>query len=135
MNNNKMLMLNMMVLALSTIDAVHGAVASSTGTDTEFSKAWNFDTKKWSFDPTAWDSDLKARMYMVATGAFYAAYTGMTTAMVVGFAVFLFGLVKLNWPLVATSCLALHGWRHNHKVLLAVGVCATYALSFGFTFK
>lgn len=123
----------MKVILLIIIIAVAQSSAAEGSKDQTLSKAWKFDTTSWNFDPTAWDGTFKERMIRVGSGALYAAYMGMNVPWVLAFAVFLFGLVKLNWLLVVTSCIALHGWRHNHRVLLALGLGVTYALSFGFS--
>lgn len=129
----KFLLIIMTSLLIATVTGQATTPKPATTAADNFAKAWRMDTSKWSFDPTAWDTTMTSRMYMVGVGAFFAAYTSLTMPLVLGFAVFLFGLVKLNWPLVVTSCLALHGWKNHHRVMLAVGVAATYGLSFGFS--
>jgi hypothetical protein len=99
--------------------------------DPGISAAWKPDTSKWSFDPSKWETNFKARMYQVGVGVGYASSLGLALPLTVGYGVFLFGLVKLNWVLVASCCAALYGWTKQKRLFLVAGVATSYALAFG----
>jgi len=111
------------VLALACL------VSSTTADD--LSDAWKPDVSGWSFNPSRWNATLKTRMYMVAAGIGYAMSLNQPHAVSASFGLFLFGLVKLNWLLVLSSCTALYGWVKQKRVFLGAGLLSTYALAFG----
>lgn len=120
------------ILTLATTLLLLLAVVNATNPDeSDFSKAWKFDSAGWTFDPSKWNDTMKERMYKVSAGSAWAAYMGMTAPMMIGMAVFLFGLVKLNWPLVIAVGLTIYGWKKGHRPAILAGAFASYALAFG----
>ncbi|ALL52911.1 hypothetical protein [Wuhan flea virus] len=105
--------------------------ARSQELKSELEKAWKLDFEGLSLDPTAWSSTLAGKLSKVAVGVGYAMTLPMSLAHVVGFGLFLFGLVRLTWGIVGTSCLALYGWKYHKRSFLVAGVGLTYALAFG----
>jgi len=107
------------------------AVLAKADQAADVAKAWKFDATNINIDPSTWNAQFKERMTKVGAGVGYASTLSLPLTHLAIFGIFLYGLVKLSWPLVGASCLALYGWRSGKKTFLAAGVAATYALAFG----
>lgn len=123
----------MKILTALVLVAVNSALAASKveSQASDISKAWKLDLAQINIDPSTWSVEFRERMTKVGAGVGYALTLSLPLTHLALFGLFLFGLVKLSWPIVMTSCLAVYGWSHNRKVFLATGLVATYALSFG----
>jgi hypothetical protein len=106
-------------------------MGATTTTESNLSKAWKLDLKNVSIDPSSWGDEITSKMQKVGAGVAYGATLGLPVVHLIAFAVLLFGLVKLSWPLVISCCVGLYGWRTGKKTFLLVGAGISYALAFG----
>jgi hypothetical protein len=150
MKTNKRILMMLAVLAFIILDTIANAQtttakpSSTTKTPTTppkpakltmgsaLSKAWDINLRGVNLDPTTWNATFKEKALRVGIGVSYAGYLGYSLAYMLVFGVFLFGLVHLDWPMLAASCLTLYGWRRGHKMLLGVGLSLGYLLAFGY---
>jgi len=88
----------------------------NSGTTHGIEKAWKLDVKGFGLDPSSWTSGIKSRMMKVGVGGAYAMSLGFPLAHSAGFMILLFGLVNLDWALLAMVCASLYGWRKGNKV-------------------
>jgi len=116
---------------LAIIALVALATGAQADTAADINKAWKLDVSNINIDPSTWREDFKAKMMKVGAGMGYASTLSMPLTHVIIFGVFLFGLVKLNWLLVGSACMALYGWKTGKRTFLVVGAVATYALAYG----
>lgn len=105
-----------------------------TVTASDIEKAWKLDTAKLSLDPSSWDTTIKEKIFKVAVGVVYAISLGFPFTYAGAFGLFLFGLVKISWPLILTACLALYGYRTKKALFLGAGMAGTYWQAFGLSF-
>lgn len=104
----------------------------NSGTTHGMEKAWKLDVKGFGLDPSSWTSGIKSRMMKVGVGGAYAMSLGFPLAHSVGIMILLFGLVNLDWALLAMVCASLYGWRKGNKVFLCLGLSLAYCLAFGY---
>lgn len=125
-------MKNIIILVLMMATVAWGGATTSPPVATEFKRAWTLDLSTLILDPNGWNDAMKAKIGMVGAGAAYATTLSLPVVQILLFAVFLFGLVKLNWVLVASSCAALYGWKRN-RIFLGAGLLVSYCLAFGYS--
>lgn len=130
--------MNKIFVSMITTTIILGLVSSglcqtpNSSTTHGLEKAWKLDVKGFGLDPSTWSVALKARMAKVGIGGAYAMSLGFPLAQAVGVMLLLFGLVNLDWALLAMVCASLYGWRRGNKVFLCLGLSLAYCLAFGY---
>nr|QPZ88381.1 hypothetical protein [Soybean thrips virus 2] len=97
----------------------------------EVKSVWQLNLDGFSLDPNKWSDAMTMRMVMVGVVTCAAIYFSYKMAYAVGIGVVAYGMVKLSWPLTASLCALIYGWKFNKKVFLGVGLVTSYALCFG----
>lgn len=116
-----------------TATAALGGTTPSPGVGTEVKKACALELSTLSLDPNGWSEAMRTKITMVGAGAAYAATLSVPIVHILLFSVYLFGLVKLSWLLVGSSCAALYGWKRNHRIFVGAGLLVSYCLAFGYS--
>lgn len=97
----------------------------------DIASAWKLNMAGCSLNPSTLSGQCLERVKLVAAGVLGAFIIGGSLAKVFGFGFFLFGIVRLGFPILASSLAAYYGYIRGQKVYLAGGLFSTYLLAYG----